>query len=170
MNIGNQSRSQKMHRMLKLGAFCGCFFNYLSAYKLSLFSWFDVQNYRTCNILFLEQLLAPRVSGGIFVTVQLVEFKNRLEKTTKIPSAHCVQKTQDGLLRPPSVIPLTSKFYQQHMNDVSFFFSTQNYTESVRVSDKKKVDKVTKVLTRATKCIEPLQTYLVVFYCITCVS
>lgn len=90
MNIGNQSRSQKMHRMLKLGAFCGCFFNYLSAYKLSLFSWFDVQNYRTCNILFLEQLLAPRVSGGIFVTVQLVEFKNRLEKTTKIPSAHCV--------------------------------------------------------------------------------
>ena len=90
MNVGNQSRSQKMHRMLKLGAFCGCFFNYLSAYKHSLFSWFDVQNYRTCNILFLEQLLAPRVSGGIFVTVQLVEFKNRLEKTTKIPSAHCV--------------------------------------------------------------------------------
>ena len=164
MNIGNQSRSQKMHRMLKLGAFCGCFFNYLSAYKLSLFSWFDVQNYRTCNILFLEQLLAPRVSGGIFVTVQLVEFKNRLEKTTKIPSAHCVQKTQDGLLRPPSVIPLTSKFYQQHMNDVSFFFSTQNYTESVRVSDKKKVDKVKKVLEKQkNKCIEPLQKYLVVF-------
>ena len=156
--------------MLKLGAFCGCFFNYLSAYKLSLFSWFDVQNYRTCNILFLEQLLAPRVSGGIFVTVQLVEFKNRLEKTTKIPSAHCVQKTQDGLLRPPSVIPLTSKFYQQHMNDVSFFFSTQNYTESVRVSDKKKVDKVTKVLIKANKCIEPLQKKLVVSYRITCVS
>ena len=108
---------------LKLSAFLDVFiFNYLSAYNT--FCSLGLM-YRTCNILLLEQLLSQYVSGDNILFPPIDDSSERFAKRNnwKFSPVHQVWKAHDGFCRPPSV-PLTSKFYQQHMNDVSFFFST----------------------------------------------